>query len=215
MDPTLLTGLLGAAEAAINKALAYDPASRQRLLELSRQKESGQTLALHMLTPKLSVYMHLGEQGPTLLQHYEGEVTTSLTGNASDLFQLMLNPPKNLHGSGVTVAGSTAFLAELQAILQNLDIDWEDALSEQIGIVPAHSLAQAFSGASHWAKDRQQSLQRLISEYLTEESGAVIGRNEFTAFSDDIHQLRLSLDRAQARFDALRAALDNATPKDS
>src|SRR5690554_2477045 len=146
MDPTLMTGLLGAAEAAINQALAYDPASRQRLQALA-----GQTLALHVSAPSVSAYLHLTEQGPTLLQHYEGEVTTSLTGSVSDLLQLMLNPPKNLYGSGVTVAGSTALLAELQAILNHLDIDWEDALSEHIGIVPAHSLAQALNSASHWA----------------------------------------------------------------
>lgn len=209
LQPTLLAGLLSAAEMALHKALAYDPGSRQRLQALA-----GQTLALHSLSPEATVYLHLTEAGPELLQHYEGEVTTSLTGKAGDLARLVTHPGKTLHGTGVTLAGSTALLAELQAVMHNLDIDWEEALGELLGVVPAHTLSQAMRGAGNWARERQQSFVRLASEYLTEESGSVLGRREFEAFNADIHELRLALDRAEAQFETIKSALDRSAHKE-
>lgn len=196
--PTLVAGLLAAAQAAVDRALAYDPGSSRRLQALA-----GQTLAVHIIRPATTIYLQLTEEGPRLLQHCESEITSTLSGTAPDLARLLLNPGKSLHNTGVTLTGSTALVEELQAILQQLDIDWEEALADTLGIMPAHALAEAGRRTGTWTRARGEQLERLLREYLTEESRLVVGRAEFDAFSEEVHELRLALDRAQARWAAI------------
>lgn len=207
--PTLVAGLLAAAQAVIDQALAYDPGSRQRLLSLA-----GQTLAIHLQQPNLSVYLELTPTGPRLLQHYEGEVTSTLSGTAPNLLRLLLNPGKSLHNTGVSLTGSTALLEQLQTLLQQLDIDWEEALADHLGILPAHTLAETGRRTGAWGRARSEELERLLREYLTEESNLLLGRAEFNAFSEQVHELRLALDRAQARWSALNRPAPPADEKD-
>ena len=200
--PTATAALLSAVEAAIEGALKYDPGSRAALARLGEH-----TLALHVSAPTANIYLHLTESGVRFSQHHEGDIATSLSGRAGDLARLVFAPVSNLHGTGVTVAGNTALLAGLQAIVQNLEIDWEDALAEHLGILPAHGLASFISGSANWQRERLREAGRLSREYLTEELGAALGRAEFDVFSEDVHQLTLALDRAQANLTHLRAAL--------
>ena len=207
--PTLMAGLLTAAQAVVDRALAYDPGSRQRLRALA-----GQTLAIEIRQPATTVYLHLTEAGPQLRQHAEGDITSTLSGSATDLARLLLNPGKSLHDTGVTLTGSTALLEQLQTILQELDIDWEEALADRLGIMPAHALAETGRRTGAWTRDRAEQLERLMREYLTEESHLVVGRAEFDAFSEEVHELRLALDRAQARWSAINRA-DSPADKES
>ena len=117
--PTATAALLSAVEAAIEGALKYDPGSRAALARLGEH-----TLALHVSAPTANIYLHLTESGVRFSQHHEGDIATSLSGRAGDLARLVFTPVSNLHNTGVTVAGDTSLLAGLQAIVQNLEIDW-------------------------------------------------------------------------------------------
>lgn len=204
MTNTLTTAALAGAEATINRALRYDPATRQKLAKLE-----GQVLAVHLSTPSVCVYLAPEANRLRLLSHWEGPVATELRGSLPALVKVALSRDSNLKGSGVEISGGTGMLLELRQILQGLDIDWEELLSELLGDVAGHQGAEMLRSAKRWLEGRGQSSQRLVSEFVTEELQLLPSRTELEDFYRNVDQLRLDLDRAEARLQLLKSQQSN------
>lgn len=194
MDATFSSAALAGLEAAINKALSYDPASRQALGQLS-----GQVLAVTLTKPEVTVYLITEQQSLRLSNHFEGEPDVRVRGSWSALLRLARSDQSNLRNSGVDVSGDTGMLLTLRTIMANLELDWEEALSELLGDVAGHQGAQLLRDAGHWVQGRARSGERLLSEFFTEESRLLPARNELEDFYRAVDDLRLDLDRAEAR----------------
>lgn len=204
MDATILTAALASAETVINKALAYDPSTRIALEQLSPQ-----VLAVNITTPKCKIFVAPAADGVRLLGHYEGDVTTEVQGTIPALIALIKSENINLKDSGVQIIGSTTFIAELQRILKNVDIDWEEMLSKIFGDVIGHQGAELFRGKMSWVTDRANNIQRLTSEFLTEELRVLPSKPELEYFYSQVDELRLNVDRAEARSEQLLTRLKN------
>jgi ubiquinone biosynthesis protein UbiJ len=203
-DPTAVTAVLIALEKAVAKALHYDPGTQAQLAKLA-----GQTLLLDCTQPAQKIYLHFTHDGINLTGHHEGELSATLSGSGADMVKLLFADQHSLYGSGVSISGNAGVLAQLQGLMGQLDIDWELALADIIGTLPAHALAQSLRGAGVWARDRAHGAERLVREYLAEESPAVLGRSEFALFIEDIDHTRLALDRLGARIARLQARHDH------
>jgi ubiquinone biosynthesis protein UbiJ len=198
--PTAITAVLTVLEKAVATALRYDPGTQAQLAKLA-----GQTLLLECTQPAQSIYLHFTTAGIELSSHHEGELSATLSGRASDILKLLFADQHSLYGSGVSISGNAGVLAQLQGLMGQLDIDWELALADAIGTLPAHTLAQALRKTGVWGRERATGAERLVREYLAEESAAVLGRSEFALFVEDIDTTRLALDRLGARIARLRA----------
>jgi ubiquinone biosynthesis protein UbiJ len=198
MDPMLSTAALASAEKIINAALAYDPASRIALVELEPQ-----VLAVHITSPDIKVFVLPGAEGLELHGHYEGDITTQLEGTLPALLGLIKSDRLNLKDSGVQLFGSTSFLAELQKILKNVDIDWEEMLSQVFGDIIGHQGAELIRSKLSWTKDRVANIQRLTSEFLTEELRVLPSKPELAFFNAQVDELKLGADRVEARIESI------------
>lgn len=194
MDATISTAALASAEKIINAALMYDPASRIALAALTPQ-----VLAVQLTTPEFRFFVAPGNDGVRLLGHYEGDITTQLQGSLPALISLVKSDRINLKDSGVQLVGSTGFLADLQKILKNLDIDWEEILSRLFGDLVGHQSAELVRHKMGWARDRANNIQRLASEFLTEELRALPSKPELEFFYAQVDEFALDLDRIEAR----------------
>ncbi len=203
MDPMLSTAALASAEKIINTALAYDPASRIALAELSPQ-----VLAVHISSPDVKIFVMPSVDGIELHSHYEGDITTQLEGTLPALLSLIKSERLNLKDSGVQLFGSTSFLAELQKILKNLDIDWEEMLSQVFGDVIGHQGAELIRSKMSWTKDRVSNIQRLTSEFLTEELRVLPSAPELNFFNAQVDELKLGADRVTARIEQILARIE-------
>lgn len=203
MDPMLSTAALASAEKVINAALAYDPASRIALAELSPQ-----VLAVHISSPNFKIYVMPSLDGIELYGHYEGDITTQLEGTLPALLSLIKSDRLNLKDSGVQLFGSTSFLAEFQKILKNLDIDWEEMLSQMFGDIIGHQGAELIRGKMSWTKDRVSNIQRLTSEFLTEELRVLPSKPELAFFNAQVDELKLGADRVTARIEQILARIE-------
>jgi ubiquinone biosynthesis accessory factor UbiJ len=203
MDPMLSTAALASAEKIINAALGYDPASRIALAKLSPQ-----VLAIHISSPDVKVFVLPTAEGIHLRGHYEGEITTQLEGTLPALLSLIKSDRLNLKDSGVQLFGSTSFLAELQKILKSLDIDWEEMLSQVFGDIIGHQGAELIRSKMSWTKDRVATIQRLTSEFLTEELRVLPSAPELNFFNAQVDELKLGADRVQARIEQILAHLE-------
>lgn len=207
-DPTLLSAACAALETAINGALRYDPGSRHALGKLA-----GKVLAIELTQPALTLYLEPLPERVRVASHFEGEVTTRLRGSPMALLTLLRSERLTLAGSGVEVSGSTGTLEQLQQIIRNLEIDWEQALTQVSGDVAGHQGAQVLRGFADWISGRQETFERLLGEYLTEELSTTPARAELEHFYREVDDLRLAADRLEARLRALRNHSHSAPPR--
>lgn len=203
MDPMLSTAALASAEKIINAALAYDPASRIALAQLEPQ-----VLAIQITAPDFKIFVMPTQDGINLRGHYEGDITTQLQGTLPALISLIKSDRLNLKDSGVQLFGSTSFLAELQKILKNLDLDWEEMLSQVFGDIIGHQGAELIRSKMSWTKDRVNNIQRLTSEFLTEELRVLPSKPEIAFFNAQVDDIKLGVDRVAARIDQILARIE-------
>jgi ubiquinone biosynthesis protein UbiJ len=198
MDAMLLTAALASAEQLINKALAYDPGTRNGL-----QKLHGQVLAIHITAPDIQFFATPDTDGLRLMAQWEGDVDTRISGSLVALATLANQDVHNLKDSGVDVMGKTALLADWQQLLKNIDIDWEEILTQFMGDILGHQAAQLIRAKLDWVGARVNTGQRLVREFLTEELKTIPGKNELEDFYRQVDDVRLAVDRVVARVDNL------------
>lgn len=193
-DPTFRAGFDAALETTINAALQYDPATRERLSALD-----GKTMALDLTAPQLQFCLCIEGDQVRVRQHWEGEVTTQLSGSALSFVRLIKDPDATPAGLGVSVSGSSALLAELQWILSDLDIDWEAPLAQVVGDIPAHSIGNVLRDAARWLGGNLNRAPEVAVEAISEEWQLTPPQAQFEAFVEDLAEASLAAERLEAR----------------
>jgi ubiquinone biosynthesis protein UbiJ len=204
IDPALHTAVFAAVERVVNQALELAPAGRQHL-----DKLADCVFALHCTAPALDVYLQPGNGRVRLMGYYDGPVTTSVRGVASDFAEVATasDPTAALINGKLELSGDSAPLIELQKIITALDIDWEAPLVDALGDVAGHQLAQLLRGAYGWGRQASTGLARQLEEFIHEEARLSPPRLELEDFYRDVQQLGLQVDRLESRARRLRKRL--------
>lgn len=204
INPTLHTAGLAAAEAALNRALRLAPDGAAKLAALDDC-----VFALHCTAPMVDIYLQPQGSSIRLMGIYEGPITTSIRGEASDFTSLAASadPAATLINGKLELHGDSAPLIELQNILTQLDVDWEAPLVSSLGDVAGHQLAQVLRDAFSWSKQASASLGRQLEEFIHEEARLTPPRLELEDFYRDVQALDLRVERLQSRTARLRKRL--------
>lgn len=200
----LTQALLASAEAGVNRVLRLDGVALQRLARLA-----GRVLEVDCQAPPLRLFILPDADGLHLAAHHEAAVDCTLRAPAGRLLQLALAADKTsvLHSPEVEMGGDSALLLELAEILQSLELDWEYEVQRWLGPLPAHLLGSRLRGGARWAGDSLESLRLSLADYLAEESRTLVGRNEAEARFAELDQLKVALDRLDARLTRLSKKL--------
>ncbi len=211
-----------ALEAALNRALALDPDTRDGLrpldgrsvvLSLDPPTGEGAPLALKLTVAgdRMSVGPVDAEEAPDLA------VRSSFAGMLSFGMQTLL--PRLLGGrdndaadEGVPVGrmrieGDADLARRLQRLAERFDPDWRQPFSAVFGDVLGVQIANAAAAALKQARVGGQKLAESAAEYLTEESRDVVPRAELDAFYDDVDTLRDDAARLAARVARLKTRI--------
>lgn len=205
INPTLHTAGLAAAEAAINRALALAPESGAALSTLEDC-----VFALHCTAPAIDVFLQPTAGEIRLMGIYDGPVTTSIRGQASDFAELAAasDPASALINGKLVLQGDSAPLIALQRTLAQLDVDWEAPLVDALGDVAGHQVAQLLRGAFSWGQQASSNLARQLAEFIHEEARLSPPRLELEDFYRDVQELDMRVERLASRTARLRKRLD-------
>jgi ubiquinone biosynthesis protein UbiJ len=107
-------------------------------------------------------------------------------------------------GGRVEVSGDATVGQRFAESFKALDLDWEEPLAKTFGDVAGHHMAKFVRSAAAFGMRASDSFSHSLSEYLTEETGWVLGRNELNDFYDQVDELREDVDRLEARVKRLR-----------
>ncbi len=196
----LTQALLAAVERGLNRVLELDSTALPRLARLN-----GRVIAVQAQSPSLELFILADGQGLRLAGQWAGAVDCTLRAPASALLRLALARDKQavLHEPEVELDGDSGALMELAGVLQDLELDWEYELSRWLGPVPTALLAGHLRSRAGWTRKNLHSLQLSLADYLSEESRTLVGRREADARFAELDDLKLSLDRLDARIERL------------
>ena len=195
-----------ALEAALNRALALDPETREGLAPLD-----GRSVELAVETPPLALRLQV--QGERLV------VGPADPGNEPDLgvratlgALLAQLPPLRRDDAPpigrMRVSGDADLARRLQRLAERFDPDWQQPFAAVFGDIVGVQIANAIAAGLRHARDAGREFAETTAEYLTEESRDVVPRAELDAFHDAVDTLRDDAARLSARVARLHAAAD-------
>ena len=192
-----------ALEAALNRALALDPDTRDGLRTLD-----GRRLVLRLATPPVA--LQVGVEGERLrVGPIEGEAEPDLSvratlGGLIAQLPFMRRDDAPAVGS-LRIEGDADLARRLQRLAERFDPDWQQPFVAAFGDIAGVQLAQLFAGALRGAKAAAGVMATNAADYVQHESRDVVGRDELGAFYDDIDTLRDDVERLAVRVERLHA----------
>ncbi|SDX31853.1 ubiquinone biosynthesis accessory factor UbiJ [Marinobacter mobilis] len=206
--PTLRAAVTGVIETAVNRALALDPAGRQALLAAL----SG-TVQFRLTAPlPLTLTLQAAGEQVQVGSEAVAEPALDIAGRPLAFASLALGDDQVFRQERLLVEGDMGLAHQFQRAIDQLNPDWEAALAQHLGDVPAHFLGRRVRAAVAWSRQASASLNANIEEYIHEESGALPGRRELDATFAEIDDLSLRSERLAARLQQLEASLPGPGP---
>ncbi|MDA8885475.1 SCP2 sterol-binding domain-containing protein [Porticoccaceae bacterium] len=200
----LQSAALEGAEKIINAALVHDPASAERLRALQ-----GKVLLVDSSMPPLRIAVEPSATGIMLHSNWQDSAEVTVSGTLVSLAAMAINADETVSfsGTGVNVSGNLEVLRQLNHIMAELDIDWEAALAELIGDVPAHLLGETIRNSAEFRSNALNRAQSALAEVSQEELRLTPSKNEYQSFVQSVRHLSTDVDRLAARANKLRLSL--------
>ncbi len=206
---------LSAVEAAINAWLKLDNESLPRFAELE-----GKIIRLHITGLDLNLYFFPCASGIQVLGNYPSEedggvVDATIHGSPMALILLGTsnNAGETLLKSDVEIDGDMRVAESFSDILKNVDIDWEELLSKLVGDIIAHQTGQVARGATSWFTETIEAMKLNTGEYINEESKLSPADAEVHHHMEQVDNVRMDVDRLEARINLLFSNTDSNQEK--
>lgn len=192
----LQSALLAAAERALNAALRLDATALPRL-----ERFAGRVIEVECAAPAWRLFIMADGEGVRLARHWQAGSDCRLRAPAGSLLRLATSRDKTavLHGPDVVLDGDSQALLDLAGVLQDLELDWEHELARVLGPLAGGLLGGALRSQRGWVAESAATLHRDLTDYLNEEARLLVGRAEAEARFAELDELKLALDRLEAR----------------
>jgi len=188
--------LLNSAEKMVNKVLSLDEETVASLATLV-----GDVIEIDVLNTEFRMFILPSGKGITLEIEYEGKADVAIRGTPSALLG-MISAEK--FGAGdVEINGNVGLAKKFQSILRNVEIDWEEYLSQFVGDFASHKIGNFLRRVGRFAKESGKTIGMDISEYLRYEKEALLDKSEVDEFNQAVDKLRDDVERLQKRLERL------------
>ena len=195
---TPLPGILAAMlESAINRLLDLDRDTPARLERLE-----GRMLRLDIEGVGITLFFAFNGMQVEVGTGSGYEPDTVISGSPVALFAMAVPDEIGNWGtpeSRVSISGDANLARDLERLFSRLDPDWEGRLSRIFGDVWGHQVAAGLRAGAEQAKDSAENAREMISEYVQQNQGPVIRREEIEEFSAAVEDTRESVERLEAR----------------
>lgn len=195
--PRSISFLLGQMQQGLNRILAYDPETEAALAALD-----GRVIEIEIREPDMQLFLLPGSHGLQLNRCRPSQVDVTISGRPVALLA-MLGRRETSQGQ-VEIHGDIYLAQRLQAILRQMDIDWDEFLARYVGDTAAHRLGRLGRELRSHLQTAGVTLRSQISEYLLYEQQLLPMREEIDTFSQAVDSLRDDVERTEQRLRRLQ-----------
>jgi ubiquinone biosynthesis protein UbiJ len=205
LKPSLLVTI--GIERILNQYLQLDSDTRPKIAALS-----GKVIAVEVIftttetTPSLTLFLLPSPKGLQVTDHHAGPADVSIRGTPLALARQLGQRTSYLSDTDVEIRGNTQLAKALAELLNGVDIDWEEHLSNLVGDAVAHQVGNAARHIQTWGKQALDTLFKNAVEYLQQETRDLPSSGSMANFIDTVDALRSDTDRLTARIHRLQQA---------
>lgn len=193
-------------EKLVNKALSLDEETLHTLAKLK-----GKVIAFEFSNTNLTVFLFPSITGLVINTAHDNKADVLIKGTPTN-FIMMLASSKQGNASLPTdmqVMGDIGLAQRFQAIMQNIEIDLEEPLSNWIGDSAAYQLGKFIRSTSRLARNTGKTLAMDMSEYLRFETDMLPDDLLVEEFCKEVDVLREDVDRLSQRINKLAEQINN------
>lgn len=198
----LIQAFCATLESAFSALIGMDPEAKRRLAGMQ-----GKVIRIRLKDIDLALTLVPTDRGVLVYPHYEGDPDTEIVGTPVGLIALGLGQKQALFAGEVEINGDVSLGQQVNRMLDQLQIDWEEQLSRLTGDAVAHHLGRVARGGLAWGTEALGGLARNITEYLQQESRDLPTYDEVEPFLHQVDGLRDGVARLEARIKRLQHTL--------
>lgn len=183
-------------EAALNRAVALDDETRERLGGLD-----GRRIGIELRGTPLALAISVDGSRLRVGPHWQAASDLNLRAAPGSLlaFALRRGDDAPLAPGKVEVSGDAELARRVEKLLRGFRPDIEEAFAKTFGDVIGVPLAGALQGAFAWSRESAEALVRDSAEFLRDDSRDLVAAAEMDLFLDAVDALRERVDRLAAR----------------
>ena len=193
-------------ESAINRYLALDPESKNRISALQ-----GKIAAIEL--KGIALTFQLVFNAGSIQMEWDQFSIPDITIKGTPLNFLHMSIAKNQRArffaeEDIIVEGNMELAQHVLAVFDELEIDWEEFFSRYIGDVPSHQAGRFLRHMKDFTRRVAQTLSRNTNEYIHEEVDLFPAHEALRDFFQDVDALRMDTDRLEARIEQLQKSME-------
>ena len=196
----LLSRLGSALEFAINRAVALDAGTREKIAKLD-----GRRIGVELKPLDLALAITVDRDRLRVGPHWERDRDLNLRASPASLlaFAMRRGDDSVLPPGKVDISGDAELARQFEKIMRDFRPDFEEAFAQTFGDVLGVPIGRAVGSAFAWTRDSAESFARDAVEFVRDESRDAVAKAEAEQFFDDVDALRERADRLDARIKRL------------
>lgn len=183
------------------RLLQSDPTTLERLGELD-----GKVIALDFESTDVTVFMFPTLAGIRLRNEWDGEVDVHMRGTPSELLKMGMagKAPITPGKINIKLEGDLHVGQQFKKILDDMQIDWEELLSQHVGDIAAYHTSRFVRGMHKRIREAVKATATNSSEYLRFEAEILPADWRVDEFINSVDKIREDVDRMAMRVERLR-----------
>lgn len=194
--------LLSTIEIAVNRLIPLDAAAEKKLAALDNK-----SLSIKVSDTPLAATVLFSDKSIAIVENFDPSATVSIQGPLKKMITFVLFHSDNPVQQSIRIKGDQNLLIELESLLKQLDLDWEEPLSRYLGDMAANQLGRASRKLYHWVKSSARTLKQNTEDYLNDELSSTIRHEELNTFLTAVDHISADTERLTAQVSMLENTL--------
>ena len=197
-----LDKILSRSEKLINHFLYLDPETQIKLNAID-----GKQILIVVEHTDVRLKITIENATINLNQTNEQKADVVIKGKPFSLFSLLIKKQNGepVFPSDIEIKGDINLAQKFQKILKDLDIDWEEILSQYLGDGIARKLSLFIKSGRSYVKKSINSFESNVSDYLRFEKNLLPDQLLIDEFNQSVDHLRDEVERLKARIEKLES----------
>lgn len=175
----------------------------------------GKVISINLSGPKVQFYLAFNQQHVHVQSHIHGEADAQITGSPLSFLRMGLQgkhqQKKALFAGDITITGDADLGRQVNVLLDDINIDWEEFLSQFIGDIVAHEIGARARTLAGWLRQTADTLVDDSHEYLHEETQWLVSKAELEPYLVAVDELRDDVARLEKRIERLQQQFNSVT----